>query len=121
MLIANVDAAYESVNELWSPKVIARVNDSYVKVAKVKGELVWHKHDGEDELFWIVRGGLRIEYEGGRAVELGPGEMHVVPKGTMHNPVAEDECWIVLIEPVSTQHTGDVIMEKTKSVEDQLQ
>ena len=120
MPVANLDQALARVTDHWSPHVIARVNDSYVKVAKVKGVLTWHKHDREDELFWIVRGRLRIEYEGGRFVDLGPGDMHVVPRGTMHNPVAQEECWFVLIEPVSTAHTGDVVMEKTRSVEDQL-
>ena len=118
--IANVEASFAEVTEHWSPKVIARVNDSFVKVAKVKGELAWHKHDGEDELFWIVRGSLKIEYEGGRVVDLRPGDLHVVPKATMHNPIAAEECWIVLIEPVTTKHTGDVVMEKTRSIEEQL-
>lgn len=118
--ITNVEEAFAQVSEHWSPKIVARVNDSYVKVAKVRGQLTWHKHDDEDELFWIVRGQLRIEYEAGRVVELRAGEMHVVPRGTMHNPVAAEECWIVLIEPVSTKHTGDVVMEKTRSIEEQL-
>jgi mannose-6-phosphate isomerase-like protein (cupin superfamily) len=120
MLAVNLEDAFASVTELWSPKVIARVNDSYVKVAKVKGQLAWHKHEGEDELFWILRGRLRIEYEAGRAVVLEAGEMHVVPKGTMHNPVADEECWLILVEPVTTKHTGEVVMEKTKSIEEQL-
>jgi mannose-6-phosphate isomerase-like protein (cupin superfamily) len=67
-----------------------------------------------------VRGRLRIEYEGGRHVDLGPGGLHVVPKGTMHNPVADEECWIVLIEPVTTLHTGDVVTDRTRSIEEQL-
>src|SRR5512144_1795920 len=94
--VCNVDEALARLGDYWSPKVIARVNDSYVKVAKVQGQLTWHRHDGEDELFWIIRGRLRIEYEGGRFVDLGPGDVHVVPKGTMHNPIADEECWIVL-------------------------
>jgi mannose-6-phosphate isomerase-like protein (cupin superfamily) len=121
MHCTNLDAAFAQVKELFSPKVVGRVNDSYVKVAKLHGQLAWHKHDAEDELFWVVRGKLRIEYEGGRAVVLGPGDMHVVPRATLHNPVAEEECWIVLIEPVSTQHTGDVITEHTKSIAAQLE
>jgi mannose-6-phosphate isomerase-like protein (cupin superfamily) len=120
MSVANVNEALSHVNEHWSPRVIARVNDSYVKVAKVKGHLTWHKHDGEDELFWVQRGRLRIEYEGGRVVEVGAGELHVVPRGTLHNPIADEECWIVLVEPVTTQHTGDIIMDKTKTIAEQL-
>jgi mannose-6-phosphate isomerase-like protein (cupin superfamily) len=117
---ANIDAAFDRVTDYWSPKVVARVNDSFVKVAKLSGQLTWHKHDEEDELFWIMRGRLRIEYEGGRVVELRPGDVHVVPRGTLHNPVAEEECWIVLIEPTTTKHTGDVVMEKTRSIDEQL-
>jgi mannose-6-phosphate isomerase-like protein (cupin superfamily) len=120
MSVANLDEAFARIDEHWSPQVIARVNDSYVKVAKVQGHLTWHKHDGEDELFWVQRGRLRIEYEGGRAVELGPGQLHVVPRGTLHNPVADEECWIVLIEPVTTQHTGDLVIDRTRTVEQQL-
>jgi len=107
------------VTEYWSPRIVASVNDQYVKVAELKGTLVWHKHDTEDELFQIVKGELIIEYENER-VHLKEGDMHVVPAGSMHNPVADDECWIVLIETVTTKHTGDVIVEQTKSLDDQL-
>jgi quercetin dioxygenase-like cupin family protein len=116
----SIDEAFARVTEHWSPKVVARVNDSYVKVAKVKGSFTWHKHEGQDELFWVVRGQLRIEYEGGRSVTLGPGELHVVPRDTMHNPVADEECWMVLVEPVETKHTGDVVTPQTRSIEEQL-
>lgn len=109
----------EAVTDHWSPRVVGRVNDQYVKVAKVKDRLAWHKHDDEDELFYIVKGRLVIEYEDGR-VELNEGDFHIVPKGKMHNPVADEECWIVLIETVTTKHTGDVVMEKTKSIEQQI-
>jgi mannose-6-phosphate isomerase-like protein (cupin superfamily) len=118
--VINLEHALSALDEHFSPRVIARVNDSFVKVAKGLGQLAWHKHDTEDELFWVVRGKLRIEYEGGRSVELGPGDLHVVPRNTLHNPVAEAECWFVLIEPTTTQHTGDVLIDKTKSVEQQL-
>jgi quercetin dioxygenase-like cupin family protein len=91
-----------------------------VKVAKVKGELVWHKHDEEDELFQVVKKRLVIQFEGGREAVLNPGEFCVVPKGVMHNPVAEEECWIVLIETMTTKHTGDVVTERTRSIEEQL-
>jgi quercetin dioxygenase-like cupin family protein len=113
-------AAFEGVTEHWSPKVIARVNDQYFKVAKVLGQLAWHDHRDEDELFYVVRGQLTIEYEGGRSVELGAGALHVVPRGVLHNPVAHEECWIVLIETVTTKHTGDVDSPLTKTIEQQL-
>jgi mannose-6-phosphate isomerase-like protein (cupin superfamily) len=117
--ILNFADELERVTDYWSPRVVGRVNDQYVKVAKLKGELVWHKHDAEDELFYIVKGRLVIQYEDG-AVTLNQGDFHVVPKGVMHNPAAEEECWIALIEPMTTAHTGDVVTERTKSVEDQL-
>jgi len=117
---ANLIAELEKVTDYWSPRVIARVNDQYVKVAKLKGELTWHKHDDEDELFHILKGSLVIEYEN-EVVHLEEGDIHVVPKGVMHNPVATEECWIALVETVTTQHTGDVVMEKTRSIDEQLE
>jgi mannose-6-phosphate isomerase-like protein (cupin superfamily) len=108
------------LEELWSPRVLARVNDQYVKVAKVKGTLTWHTHANEDELFYVLQGRLRLELEGDRAVELNPGEFYVVPKGVRHNPVAEEECLVLLVETVTTEHTGDVVMEKTRSIAEQL-
>jgi mannose-6-phosphate isomerase-like protein (cupin superfamily) len=108
-----------SLQEYWSPRVIAEVDDTFVKVAKVQGSLAWHSHDNEDELFLILRGRLRIEMERG-SVELREGEMFVVPKGVRHNPVAEQECHILLIERRSTLHTGNVITDKTRSIAEQL-
>ena len=116
----NFAKALESVTEHWSPKIIGRVNDQYVKVAKVKGQLVWHKHDHEDEMFLVVYGKLKIELEG-RSVTLNPGDFYVIPKDTLHNPVAEEECGLVLIETVSTKHTGDVVDPRTKTIEKQLE
>ncbi len=112
--------AFDAVTEHWSPKVIARINDQYLKAAKLKGEFVWHKHDEEDELFYIVKGELSIEYQDRPSVLVREGEFHVVPKNTMHNPRAETECWVVLLEPVSTRHTGDVVTDRTRTIEDQL-
>jgi mannose-6-phosphate isomerase-like protein (cupin superfamily) len=112
-------SAAAALTELWSPRVIAEVDDSYIKVAKVQGTFGWHAHADEDELFLILKGRLRIETEQG-PVELAAGEIFVVPKGTRHNPVAEEECHLMLIERKSTQHTGDTITEKTRSLADQL-
>ena len=111
--------AAAALTELWSPRVIAEVDDSYIKVAKVEGTFGWHAHADEDELFLILKGRLRIEMEQG-PVELGPGEIFVVPKGVRHNPVAEEECHLMLIERKSTLHTGDTVSEKTRSLADQL-
>jgi mannose-6-phosphate isomerase-like protein (cupin superfamily) len=115
----NVEATFEDVTDLWSPRVIGRVNDQYVKVAKLQGEFVWHAHGDEDELFFVVRGTMRIQLEDGD-VTLRPGEFVVVPRGVRHNPIAADECWVMLIETVTTKHTGDVVTERTRTIESQL-
>ena len=116
----DVAAALETVTDHWSPKVVGQVNDQYVKVAKLLGELVWHAHDDEDEMFLVVYGQLRIQLQGDREVTLGPGEFFVVPKGVQHNPVADQEVGIVLIETVTTAHTGSVQVEGTVPIERQL-
>ena len=110
---------FERVTDHWSPKVIAQVNDQYVKVARLLGELDWHHHAAEDELFWVLRGRLRLEFRD-RVVELEPGQCCVVPRGVEHHPVAEAECWIVLIETVTTRHAGETVTERTRSIEEQL-
>ena len=115
----NIESQFDGVTEYWSPKVIGRVNDQYIKIAKVKGEFVWHAHDAEDELFLVVRGQLRIELEDGE-VQIGPGQFVVVPRGVRHNPSATEECWVVLIETVTTKHTGDVVTPLTRSIAEQL-
>jgi len=109
----------ESLAELWSPRVVGELDDSYVKVAKVRGTFGWHNHEHEDELFFILKGRLRIEMESGSAT-LDEGEMFVVPKGVQHNPVAEQECLIMLIERKTTLHSGNVVNENTRSLADQL-
>ncbi|CAN5382513.1 cupin domain-containing protein [soil metagenome] len=110
----------DRVTEHWTPRVVGRVNDQYVKVAKLLGQLVWHAHDREDEMFIVVYGDLRIELEGDREVALAAGDFFVVPKGVQHNPVAAEEVGIVLIETVTTAHTGDVVVERTVPIEQQL-
>ena len=107
------------LSEYWSPRVVGEVDDCYVKVAKVKGSLTWHSHDQEDELFLVLQGHLLIEMEH-ESVELREGEMFVVPKGVRHNPIAQEECHILLFERKSTAHTGKVITETTRSIEEQL-
>lgn len=107
------------LTELWSPRVIGELDDAYIKVAKVQGTLAWHSHENEDEMFLVLKGQLRIEMEA-TTVELGEGDMYVVPKGVRHNPIADNECLIMLIERKSTLHTGDVKTEKTRSLDEQL-
>lgn len=107
------------LDELWSPRVIGELDQSYIKVAKVQGELVWHSHDEQDELFFVLQGRLRLHLPE-RVVELGPGELFVVPKGVRHLPMAEQECLLLLIENKSTAHTGDVVTAQTRRLEEQL-
>jgi mannose-6-phosphate isomerase-like protein (cupin superfamily) len=109
----------KGLTELWSPRVVAELDDSYVKVAKLHGSLAWHSHDDEDELFYVLDGTLRIEMEA-RTVVLGRGDVFVVPKGVRHNPVAEEECLVMLVERKSTLHTGNEVSERTRSVAEQL-
>ena len=113
-------AELRQVEAHWTPRVVGKVNDQYVKVAKLLGQLVWHAHDAEDEMFLVVSGTLRIQLPEGREVVLTPGQFYVVPRGTQHNPVADEEVEIVLIETVTTAHTGDVIVEGTVPVERQV-
>lgn len=108
-----------SLTELWSPRVIDEFDDTYVKVAKIHGTFGWHHHAEEDELFYLLRGQLRIEMHTG-AVELSAGQMFVVPKGVEHNPVAAEECLIMLIEKKTTLHTGNIVNDKTRSLAEQL-
>jgi mannose-6-phosphate isomerase-like protein (cupin superfamily) len=112
----NIAAA---LTELWSPRVVAEIDDSFVKVAKIQGSLTWHSHDNEDELFYVLKGLLKIEMED-YTVELRPGDAFVVPKGVRHNPIAEQECHIMLIERKSTLHTGTEVTEKTRTLDEQL-
>jgi mannose-6-phosphate isomerase-like protein (cupin superfamily) len=113
-------AACAEVTDHWSPRVVGRVNDQYVKVAKLLGQFVWHSHADEDELFLVLKGRLAIEYEGGRKVDLPAGSLHVVPRGVAHNPVAAEECWIALIETVTTRHTGDIDTPRSRTIQEQL-
>jgi mannose-6-phosphate isomerase-like protein (cupin superfamily) len=101
----NIEEQFASFNETWCPKVIADANGQLVKVAKGEGELVWHSHENEDELFIVFKGQLTIMMRD-RTVSLGPGELFVVPKGVEHCPVAEKETHFMMIEPTSTEHTG---------------
>ena len=108
-----------ALTEHWSPRVVGEIDDAYIKVASVQGSLAWHSHEHEDELFFILKGHLRIEMESG-SVELDEGDLFVVPKGVRHNPSAEAECHILLIEKKTTQHTGDVQTDQTRSLTEQL-
>ena len=105
-------AKLASFDEPWQPKIVAELNDSYVKVVKFQGEFVWHHHDDEDELFLVVAGRMRMEFRDG-VVVVEPGELIVVPRGVEHRPVAVGDCQVVLIEPKTTLNTGNVRSERT--------
>jgi len=115
----NLFDKFNLFEEFWSPKIVGELNGQHVKLAKLKGDFVWHKHENEDELFYIVKGSLCMEYRD-RKVFLHEGEFLIVPKGVEHRPVANDEVWVMLFEPASTLNTGDVINEQTKPVLDKL-
>jgi mannose-6-phosphate isomerase-like protein (cupin superfamily) len=95
------------IRDHWRPKLIGELNGQEVKLVKFRGEFVWHRHEGEDELFLGLRGRFRIEFRD-RTVELGPGEMVIVPRGMEHRPVAEEEVEVLLFEPAGVRNTGNV-------------
>jgi mannose-6-phosphate isomerase-like protein (cupin superfamily) len=110
MDVVNVAAKFAKFSEHWSPKIVAQLNDLHIKVVKVKGDFVWHKHADTDELFLVHKGVLRIglrDERGEREVRVRAGEMFVVPKGVEHITAADDECEMLLIEPAGTPNTGD--------------
>lgn len=101
----NLSQKFDRFDDRWSPRVVAEMNDVQFKIAKIEGEFVWHAHEDTDEVFIVVAGHMAIEFRDGR-VELGPGEMFVVPKGVEHRPVAASECRIMLVEPRGVVNTG---------------
>jgi mannose-6-phosphate isomerase-like protein (cupin superfamily) len=101
----NLDSALATFAEHWVPRTVAELNDYDVRIAKLHGEFVWHSHPETDELFLVLSGRLRIEFREG-AVELGPRELYVVPKGVEHRPVADEEVHLLLVEPSATVNTG---------------
>jgi len=109
--------AFDSFDEHWSPRLAAELNGQAVKLAKLDGEFVWHHHDDADELFFVVSGSLRIELRDRADVELGPGELVVVPAGVDHRPVADAETEVLLFEPAETRNTGNVESDHTSEVE----
>jgi len=108
----NLLEKFKLFNELWSPRVVTELNDYQVKLAQVEGEFVWHQHADTDELFLCLEGSLTIRMHGGD-VQLGPGDLYVVPKGVEHQPVALGLCKILLLEPRGVRNTGEVISELT--------
>lgn len=112
MEVINLASKYELFDDLWTPHIVASLNGQDVKIAKVKGDFVWHDHADEDELFFVIQGTLYIELRDGLK-KLSQGEMIKIPKGVEHRPYAPEECWIMLFEPQSTLHTGDLESDLT--------
>ena len=118
MKTININQKFSLFNEKWTPKIIGELNGQYVKLAKVEGDFVWHDHKEEDELFLVFKGTLLMDLKQGEQVstkEVGEGEMIIVPKGIQHRPRTKDgnPVFLMLFEPKSTAHTGEVIHEKT--------
>ncbi|MFB6266915.1 MAG: cupin domain-containing protein [Halodesulfurarchaeum sp.] len=111
----NLDRAFDSIGEYWEPTLAGELNGQAVKLAKARGEFVWHHHEDADELFFVHRGELRIEQQGRDDVTLGPGEFTIVPRGVAHRPVAETETELMLFEPSGTVNTGNVDSELTRT------
>ena len=111
----NLSDKFSLFEEHWSPKIAGEVNDSYVKLVKLQGDFVWHKHDEEDEMFLVVRGNIVIKLRDGD-VHLGEGEFVIIPRGVEHMPVAEEEAHVLLFEPKTVLNTGDVRNERTREV-----
>ncbi len=110
----NLLSKFELVTEYWSPGIVGELNGQQVKLAKLKGEFIWHHHEEEDEAFFVLKGNFRMELRD-KSIDLDEGEMLIVPKGVEHKPVAHEEVWIMLFEPASTLNTGNIVNERTKT------
>ena len=112
MNVINIAQKFSLFQEYWSPRIIGELNDSYFKLAKLKGEFVWHQHEREDELFLVVKGKLRIKLRD-CDLSIGEGEFIIIPRGVEHCPVAEEEVQVILLEPKSTVNTGNTRSYRT--------
>ena len=108
----NLEDKFSQFDEHWQPKIVGELNGQYVKLAKLKGEFVWHQHESEDEMFMVIKGQLLIKLRD-RDVTLNPGEFFIIPRGVDHIPIAEEEVQVMLFEPKSVINTGDVQDERT--------
>ena len=108
----NFKSKFEKFNDLWSPKVIAEMNDYQLKLVKIKDDFVWHEHNDTDEVFIVINGVIWIEFKD-ETIQINTGEMIVVPKGTKHRPYATEEAQIMLVEPKGVVNTGDIESDLT--------
>jgi mannose-6-phosphate isomerase-like protein (cupin superfamily) len=114
--VVDLTECFDRIEELWSPKIVAQVNDTQVKLAKIQGTFDWHSHENEDEMFLVLEGRLKLEFRD-REVWLEKGQLSVVPRGVEHRPVAPEEVHIMLVEPAGTRNTGDEETERTVEAE----
>ncbi len=114
--VVDVAQKFGMFSEYWHPRIAGELNDSYIKLVKFKGEFVWHQHENEDELFWVLKGTLVIKLRDGD-ITLRPGQFAIIPKGVEHMPVADEEVHAVLLEPKTTLNTGNVQNERTVEAE----
>ena len=119
MEVVNIKDKFNLFSEHWSPKIIGQLNGQDVKIAKLQGKFVWHDHKDEDELFYIIKGTLQIEFRD-KTSTLNEGDMLVIPKGVEHKPIAKEEVWVLLFEPSNIKHTGEVKHELTKETFDKI-
>ncbi|OYN66547.1 cupin domain-containing protein [Bacillus safensis] len=115
----NIQEKFLQINDYWNPRISGELNDSYIKMVKIKGEFIWHHHDDEDEMFFVCKGKLVIRFRDSE-VALNEGEFIVIPKGVEHQPIAEEEVHLLLIEPKTTLNTGNVINERTVSIPERI-
>jgi len=108
----NLIQKFTLFDDYWQPKIVGELNDTYIKIVKLKGEFVWHQHIAEDELFLVIQGHLRIFLRDGE-IDLEPGELAIIPRGVEHCPVAKEEAQVVLIEPKTTLNTGNILNDHT--------
>lgn len=109
----NLNQKFSLFTEHWSPRIVGELNGQHVKLAKFEGEFVWHKHEHEDELFFVVKGSFVMHYKD-HTVEVNENEFLIVPRGVEHKPIADEEVWVMLFEPASTVNTGDAESRLTR-------
>lgn len=115
----NLLEKFTKFDDTWNPRIVGELNGQHVKLVKLHGEFIWHKHDREDELFFVVKGVLKIEFHD-RTEVLHEGELLIVPRGVEHKPMADGEVWVLLFEPATTLNTGNIQSERTKKVLEHL-
>ena len=112
MDLVDIEEKLTHINEFWSPKIIGELNGQLIKIAKLKGEFLWHHHENEDEMFMVIKGNLIIKLKD-KDIDLKEGQFFIIQKGVEHMPVANEECHVMLFEPKSVLNTGNVVNKKT--------